>query len=170
MFSLETFITFCPFIIILIKTYSNKSNMSEKSDSVSARVAKKVRRREEEPPDVDGESDDLMGERPSLFSFRGAVLNSSPKNTVDDDEWGMGDVKLQVEDVRKEITDGVPSIDFSDRVYALIDESMSKTSIVKLLGRRIDYNALWNKVCSLWKPMMRFQLMDIENDYYLAKF
>lgn len=55
------------------------------------------------------------------------------------------------------------------RVYGLIDDSMSRTSIIKLLGRKIDYNALWNKVCALWKPVKNFQLMDIENDYYLAK-
>ncbi|MBA0655428.1 hypothetical protein Goklo_007916 [Gossypium klotzschianum] len=36
-------------------------------------------------------------------------------------------------------------------------------------GRKIGYNSLCNKVCSLWKPSMRFQLMDIENDYFLAK-
>lgn len=31
---------------------------------------------------------------------------------------------------------------FSDRIYGLVDESMSKTLIVKLLGKRINYNAL----------------------------
>lgn len=47
---------------------------------------------------------------------------------------------------------------------------MAKTLVIKLLGKKIGYNALWNKVCSLWKPRMHFQLMDINNDYYLAKF
>lgn len=72
--------------------------------------------------------------------------------------------------MRKGVVDGVLSIDSSDRVYALIEESMSTTLVVKLLGRTIGYNALWNKVCSMWKPMRRIQLKDIDNDYYLAKF
>ncbi|MBA0770537.1 hypothetical protein Gotri_019159 [Gossypium trilobum] len=45
---------------------------------------------------------------------------------------------------------------------------MLKTVVIKLLERKIGYNALWNKACSLWKPSMRLQLMDIENDYFLA--
>lgn len=82
----------------------------------------------------------------------------------------IDDLALKDDDVQKRVIDGVPTIDFSERVFDLIDESMSKTLIVKLLGRRISYNALWNKVCVMWKPSMRFQLMDIENGYYLAKF
>lgn len=76
-----------------------------------------------------------------------------------DGGWEMKDLALQEDDVQKEIVDGVPTIDFSNRNYGLIDDRMSKTLIVKLLGRRIGYNALWNKVCAIWKPSMRFQLM-----------
>ncbi|KAH1108355.1 hypothetical protein J1N35_012123 [Gossypium stocksii] len=109
-----------------------------------ARVAKKIKRREEEPPDVGRDVE-----------------------TVGIEE---GDLALSEEDVRKGVVDGMSSIEFSDKVYALIKESMSTTLMVKLLGRRIGYNALWNKVCSLWKPTMRFHLMDIDNVYYLVKF
>lgn len=55
---------------------------------------------------------------------------------------GDGDLALQDDYVRKEIFDGVPSIDFSDSVYALIEQSMLKMLIVKLLGRKMEYNAL----------------------------
>lgn len=72
--------------------------------------------------------------------------------------------------MKKFVVDGVPMIDFLKRVYGLIDDSMAKTLVVKLLGRKIGYNVLWNKVCALWKPSRRFHLMDIDNDYYLAKF
>lgn len=79
-------------------------------------------------------------------------------------------MELKGEDVWKTVEEGVPSIDFSDRIYGLIDESMSQTLVVKLLGHKIGCTALWNKMCALWKSSKRFQLIDIENDYYLAKF
>lgn len=60
-------------------------------------------------------------------------------------DWETNDFILHEDDVRKFVADGVPTIDFSERIYGFIDESMSKTLIVKLLGRKIEYNALWNK-------------------------
>lgn len=57
-------------------------------------------------------------------------------------EWEYKDFKLHKDDVRKTVVDSVPTIDFSDRLYELIDESMSRTLVVKLLGRKIGYNAL----------------------------
>lgn len=66
------------------------------------------------------------------------------------------DLPLGDGDVKKCVVDGVPTIDFSERMYGLIDDSMTRTLIVKLLGRRISYNVLWNKVCAMWKPSMHF--------------
>ncbi|MBA0647784.1 hypothetical protein Goklo_015602 [Gossypium klotzschianum] len=47
---------------------------------------------------------------------------------------------------------------------------MALTVVVKLLGKNIGFNTLLNKVSSLWKPWGRFQLMDLENDFYLVHF
>lgn len=144
--------------------------MSAQLVNVSCRVWKKVRHWEEEPPDDVGDADMVGGGLSKPFSFRDVVLNSSSENVNINDEWEMEDFDLWKDDVGKDVVDGVPSIEFSDRVYGLIDDSMSKTLIVKLLGRKIGYIALWNKMCVMWKPYMRFQLMDIDNGYYLAKF
>lgn len=43
------------------------------------------------------------------------------------------------------MVDGVPIIDFFDKVYGLIDDSMSKTLVMKLLGRKIRYNPCGTK-------------------------
>ncbi|MBA0664405.1 hypothetical protein Goklo_004417, partial [Gossypium klotzschianum] len=40
---------------------------------------------------------------------------------------------------------------------------MSTTVVLKLLGRSIRFVALQNRVHSLWKPSLPFQLVDIEN-------
>ncbi|PPD82796.1 hypothetical protein GOBAR_DD20256 [Gossypium barbadense] len=42
--------------------------------------------------------------------------------------------------------------------------------IIKLLGRKIAFNALLNRVTMLWRTKCSFQLIDFENDYYLARF
>ncbi|MBA0566864.1 hypothetical protein Golob_011638, partial [Gossypium lobatum] len=79
------------------------------------RVMKKSRQREEEPPHEGGGSKSV----------------------------GVGTSKE--DDVRKDRVDDLLSIEFLNRTDALIEESMSTTIVVKLLGRRISYNALWNK-------------------------
>lgn len=47
---------------------------------------------------------------------------------------------------------------------------MELTVILKLLGRNIGYEALNNRISSLWNTAKPFHLMDIENGYFLAKF
>ncbi|MBA0776245.1 hypothetical protein Gotri_011262 [Gossypium trilobum] len=47
---------------------------------------------------------------------------------------------------------------------------MEMTVVLKILGQSVGYNALHNRISSLWKLSKPFQLMDIENGYYLAKF
>lgn len=78
--------------------------------------------------------------------------------------------KIQDGDVSSELIDGVPSITFSDRIKKFIEKGMAKTIIIKLLGRRITFKALLNRIPLLWKTIGSFQLMDLENDYYLVRF
>ncbi|PPE00436.1 hypothetical protein GOBAR_DD02532 [Gossypium barbadense] len=144
--------------------------MSYQTGRALGRASKKVRRREKEPPHEGGGMDciDMMALKP--ISFRDAVMNTNPTNNSLESNWEEEeDIELREGDVKKEVVDGVPSIDFPTRVHSLIDESMSKTVVVKLLCGKLTI-MLWNKVCALWKPSMRFQIMDIENDYYQAKF
>lgn len=47
---------------------------------------------------------------------------------------------------------------------------MARTIIVKLLGGRVGFNALQNKLYVIWNPNGAFQLMDLQNDFYLIRF
>ncbi|PPD99458.1 hypothetical protein GOBAR_DD03534 [Gossypium barbadense] len=85
-------------------------------------------------------------------------MNSNPLNNSLENKWEEDGIDLLDGDILNEVIDGVPSIDFSDRAYSIIEESMSKLVFIKLSGRKIGYNASWNK------------LMDIKNDYFPAKF
>ncbi|XP_039020895.1 uncharacterized protein LOC120152846 [Hibiscus syriacus] len=59
---------------------------------------------------------------------------------------------------------------FSDEVHDSVNHNMQRTMIIHLLGRTIGYLALWNKINILWQPMGRFQLIDLDNDYFLVRF
>ncbi|KAK5771689.1 hypothetical protein PVK06_047926 [Gossypium arboreum] len=73
-------------------------------------------------------------------------------------------------DFNASIIDGIPAIEFLDRVKEILFKEMELTVIVKLLRRNIGYNALHNRIIFLWKPMNPIRLMDIANVYFLVKF
>ncbi|KAG8475310.1 hypothetical protein CXB51_031953 [Gossypium anomalum] len=83
--------------------------------------------------------------RGRLFRWILMDSNASLETESKEESWVEDDIELIEEDVKKEIMDGVPSIDFSKRVYSLIEKSMARMVVVKLLGRTIGYNTLWNK-------------------------
>ncbi|MBA0708988.1 hypothetical protein Golax_024061 [Gossypium laxum] len=73
-------------------------------------------------------------------------------------------------DITSSFVNGIPSINFFDKVNQFLIKDMANIMVINLLRRNIGYVALQNKVYSLWKPSKPFQMMDIENDYFLAKF
>ncbi|MFQ6647978.1 hypothetical protein Gotur_021476 [Gossypium turneri] len=73
-------------------------------------------------------------------------------------------------DIRKPTINGIPLIEFSERVHQFLIQDMSITVVLKLLGCNIGYVALFNRIHSIWRPSVLIQLMDIENGYFLTKF
>ncbi|KAK8580709.1 hypothetical protein V6N12_070964 [Hibiscus sabdariffa] len=80
------------------------------------------------------------------------------------------DFEIQEGDVIRTVVDGLISIQFSKRVQSLAEKSFDRTIVLKLLGRRIGYSTLKNKINDLWKAKEGFKLMDIENDYFIVSF
>ncbi|KAH1084179.1 hypothetical protein J1N35_023940 [Gossypium stocksii] len=136
------------------------------------RSTKKVRIRDiEENRDVVMEATQETGKSLSWKDrLMGLGLYSNEKTIVaigtEEDE----DIELTEDDVERSTINGIPSIKFSDRINQILIKHMEFTVVIKLLGRNIGYNALQNKVNSLWKPSQPFRLMDVENGYFLAKF
>ncbi|MBA0562457.1 hypothetical protein Golob_007500 [Gossypium lobatum] len=81
----------------------------------------------------------------------------------DDSQLIEGDVFIGTED-------GLSSIRFSDRVWQILYKNMSKTVVVKLLGRKVGYQTLSNRIYHLWKPSTPISILDLENDYFMIKF
>ncbi|XP_039036627.1 uncharacterized protein LOC120173595 [Hibiscus syriacus] len=61
-------------------------------------------------------------------------------------------------------------ISFSKRIHDLIDQNMKQVVITKLLGKKIGYKALINRIYALWNLIGNFNLIGLENDYFLVKF
>ncbi|KAL4298357.1 hypothetical protein GQ457_12G026760 [Hibiscus cannabinus] len=104
-------------------------------------------------------------------SYKDMVTGSSDVHSaeellpLDDD-----DIDLLEDDVSIDESEGIPFIVFSDRVQSLALKSMDYTLVVKVLGRRVGYNVLQNRIYSIWKPSHPLKLIDIENAYFLVKF
>lgn len=81
-----------------------------------------------------------------------------------------GDLIIEDSDILRSSINGIPAINFSERLKNILIRDMETTVVVKLLGRNIGYGVLHNCISSLWKPSQPFRLMDIENGYYLVRF
>ncbi|MBA0788263.1 hypothetical protein Gotri_026713 [Gossypium trilobum] len=79
------------------------------------------------------------------------------------------DIKFREGDVKKFMVKGISTIEFSNRIQQILFKEMETTVMLKLLGCNIGYAALYNQIISLWRPPKSFHLMDIENEYFLAK-
>ncbi|PPD85386.1 hypothetical protein GOBAR_DD17679 [Gossypium barbadense] len=62
---------------------------------------------------------------------------------VDENEVKVDDLKDG--DVKVETVDGIPSITFLKRVHKHIEKHMTRTMIIKLMGRRIAFSTLLGK-------------------------
>ncbi|KAE8705287.1 hypothetical protein F3Y22_tig00110429pilonHSYRG00541 [Hibiscus syriacus] len=80
------------------------------------------------------------------------------------------DFDISEKDIIKGTRYRLPSIQFTERAYKLMEVSMTRTVVLKLLGRNIGLNALTNKTYALWQPSQPFTLMELENGYFLARF
>ncbi|XP_057443947.1 uncharacterized protein LOC130736117 [Lotus japonicus] len=64
-----------------------------------------------------------------------------------------------------------PHFDFIDDAdYMKICKPFEQCLVIKLLGKRIGYNILYEKLRALWKPAGGFELKDIHHGYFLVQF
>ncbi|MBA0598089.1 hypothetical protein Gorai_007868 [Gossypium raimondii] len=84
------------------------------------------------------------------------LFSSSDILDIEDFEFTEGDVV-------KSNVNGIPTINFSERIRHLLVKDMDTTMVVKLLGRNIGYSTLLNRISNIWKPSQLFHLIDVEN-------
>ncbi|XP_016752756.1 uncharacterized protein [Gossypium hirsutum] len=116
---------------------------------------------------VDFDQQPILSFNDKLLGGGVAFPDGNLEGNLDKNE---SDFELMDGDVNKSMVNGIPTIDFSDRIKDLLFKEMELTVIFKLLGRNIGYNALHNRILNLWKPVKTFHLMDITIGYFLVKF
>ncbi|XP_055960811.1 uncharacterized protein LOC130015168 [Mercurialis annua] len=114
-------------------------------------------------------SDDPHDNPVGGMSFRDKVLQSS-RGKEDIFESSFEDFYLSGEDVSMNFEEGLPSIHFSSRVQDELSKPWLKTVVIKLLGRPIGYKNLCNRLENIWKFSRGFDVIDLENDYFLVRF
>ncbi|PPS05014.1 hypothetical protein GOBAR_AA15643 [Gossypium barbadense] len=120
------------------------------------------------PDDRIGDGENFNTDRNTKkISWKDKLLGGSVSNSLDD--VSKIDLVFKDGDIRRSNLNGIPSIDFLDRINKILIKGMELTVVVKLLGRNIGYGPLHNHISSLWKPTQPFRLMDVANRYYLIR-
>ncbi|MBA0860912.1 hypothetical protein Goshw_022452 [Gossypium schwendimanii] len=121
--------------------------------------------------DCEGDRDNINEDRNTKKDklLEGRVVGSSTSpmtlESCTDEEFDFEDG-----DISRSTVNGILAIDFSKRIQKLLVKDMDSTVVVKLLGCNIGYGVHLNQISSLWKHSQPFQLMDVENGYYLVRF
>lgn len=74
------------------------------------------------------------------------MISNSRSNKRKNVTFNVEDIDLGKGHIIIGLADGVPSIHFSKHVHSLIDATMSKIMVIKLLGHRIGFDVLLNKI------------------------
>ncbi|KAJ4839687.1 hypothetical protein Tsubulata_032272 [Turnera subulata] len=98
-------------------------------------------------------------------------LTRGPSMGVEDDAW-LEEEEAEYEDGDICIIDGEngPEVELWDAFISRLQKSWKRAVILKVLGRNVGYMALKNKLQSLWKPTGPYRVIDIENNYFVARF
>ncbi|TYH66478.1 hypothetical protein ES332_D06G126300v1 [Gossypium tomentosum] len=117
------------------------------------RLAKKVRRRPEEPLDLDDPVVNDKGMKLDSINVRTVSWKYKLLNTTIEriNLQNEEDIELLEEDEKKFFFDGIPSITFFERVHQFIAKHMTRIVVVELLGRKISYLTMANKLQAIWK-------------------
>ncbi|XP_031108885.1 uncharacterized protein LOC116013635 [Ipomoea triloba] len=99
-------------------------------------------------------------ETPNTAWGRKNVEDPFDKETASDDEI-MGDERADP---------NCPIIRVTKEEKERLRRPWRRTLIIKLLGRKVSYSFLINRLQRMWKPEAGFDLIALDQDFYLAKF
>lgn len=102
-------------------------------------------------------------------SYKDKILANQPQEMEIKMEE-ENDIEIEGDDVIIDPEGSVPSINFSKRIHKEINSSIKQTVMVHLFARGLGYKGLEMAIKILWKPKGGYQVMDLENNYYIVQF
>ncbi|XP_050217898.1 uncharacterized protein LOC126668761 [Mercurialis annua] len=114
------------------------------------------------------QDDDFQATSPPVMSFWDKVMQSE-RVREEALTGAYEDFEVNPDDVLVFKNESTPSIAFSDRVQEELSKQWKTTVVVKLLGRPIGYRNLCNLLESMWNFTQVFDVIDLENNYFLVR-
>lgn len=121
-----------------------------------------------------------LNEKPQLKSFKDALGNSSQKEgatgrngvnvedhaTIDFEDDGLEDP----EEIKMQISEDGVDFHSKDSVIDRWAESWKHSIVITVFNRFVGYQVLKEKVRRLWNLNNNFEMLDLENNYFLIRF
>lgn len=110
-------------------------------------------------PKTDGNKTEVANYMATLRNPRKFSLEGIPEEIVSDGEV-----------TTKEQDPDCPRIMITKEENARIRRLWRRSLIIKLLGKTVGYNLLLRRLEAMWRPENPMELIDLDQDYYLARF
>jgi hypothetical protein len=114
------------------------------------------------PPDI-GRKD----QRNQKMSFRDILTEgqeaNKPKEKVDLIANGL--MKVTLEDGNRLL----PKITMDDKLFNDLCSPWKEALVVKLLGKKVGYNLMKDRLKKIWRLTGGFEIMDVDNGFYMVK-
>ncbi|XP_050229218.1 uncharacterized protein LOC126678358 [Mercurialis annua] len=116
----------------------------------------------------ENQEEDMVEVQDVPMSFKDKVLQADKERVVSI-SGTCDDFNMMEDDVIISNDEGLPMISFSNRVKEELSKPWRRSVVVKLLGRPIGFRNLCNRLKSMWNFTQGFDVIDLENDYFLVK-
>lgn len=145
------------------------------------RVIKRVKTRDKDAGVVEVTMEEVFSNKKDVGSFKEALLNTpglSGGDDVAEEDWNVKDddmpenkwYKEDVEQLDMSHAEGIPVIPVSDEELNEWSNHWSKTLVINVLGKRVNYRALENKLKREWAKVGPINIIDMPRGYFAVRF
>lgn len=64
----------------------------------------------------------------------------------------------------------LPQVNLDDKLFDDLCTPWRDALVIKLLGKNVGYRVMFERLQRLWKPQGGFEILDVDNGYYMVKF